>query len=657
MSSRIRSINVAVRANVSDFEKNIKKAARQMQQFGEKMTAAGRAMTMAITVPIMAVSTAAIKMASDAQESEQLFSVAMENMAGSARNWSEAVSDALGINAYEIRKNVGTFDVMLKSMGLNEQAAYDMSKGLTQLTYDIASLYNISTESAFDKLQSGIVGMPRPLQDLGIVANDTAVKTWALANGIIKQGEEMTEAQEVASRYALILERTTAAQGDLARTIDSPVNKMRVLKSQIEETAIQLGNALLPTFNKLLDIGKKVVDFVRGLVDKFNALPEGVQNTIISIVAFVASLGPAIWMIGQLSTGVAAILKILPMMASPIGAIALGLTTIVGAYIVAYNTDAEFRQQADETWSEIKELIADNQTEIDKFTDNIKNGLLVVVKLVANEFVALAKLVNGLGDAATKMVKGDWAGVGQSMKGLFETLVTDRLSDTITTIVDGARKAGKFNSSTTLSMIDQYKKAAQDMSASPGGDITKYMTDLKNIFSSLSAGMDSSTESAKKFTDKIKEMVSAVRAQTRSFADFANIFDVFQRQTISGERLLNRMKAQVSAMGEWQQAIGSLEQRDINKNLLEQVRAMGPQAVDQIKALAAMTDTQLSEYNKLYSQRYGIAGEQAQKVVARESQIETLIEKQEINIKVENGDARKIANDIIKQLRLAGVSI
>jgi hypothetical protein len=103
MSSRIRSINVAVRANVSDFEKNIKKAAKQMQAFGEKMTAAGRAMTMAITVPIMAVSTAAIKMASDAQESEQLFSVAMENMAGSARNWSEAVSDALGINAYEIR--------------------------------------------------------------------------------------------------------------------------------------------------------------------------------------------------------------------------------------------------------------------------------------------------------------------------------------------------------------------------------------------------------------------------------------------------------------------------------------------------------------------------------------------------------------------------
>ena len=100
------------------------------------------------------------------------------------------------------------------------------------------------------------------------MVNDAAVKTWALTNGIIQQGEEMSEAQEVAARFAVIMERTTAAQGDLARTLDSPANKMRILKSQIEETAIELGQALLPTFNKLLDIGKKVVDFARGLVEK-----------------------------------------------------------------------------------------------------------------------------------------------------------------------------------------------------------------------------------------------------------------------------------------------------------------------------------------------------------------------------------------------------
>lgn len=654
MGNRIRSINVAVKADVSDFEKKMKKAASQMQDFGQKMTAAGRAMTMAITVPIMAVSTAAIKMASDAQESEQLFTVAMEGMANSARKWSEQLSTALGINAYEIRKNVGTFDVMLKSMGLNEQAAYDMSKGLTQLTYDIASLYNITTESAFDKLQSAIVGMPRPLQDLGIVANDTAVKTWALANGIIKQGEEMTEAQEVASRYALIMERTSAAQGDLARTMESPVNKMRVLKSQIEETAIELGNALLPTFNKLLDIGKKVVEFVRGLVDKFNALPEGVQNTIIAVVGFVAALGPAIWMIGQLSTGVSAIMKILPMMSSPIGMIAAGLAAIVGAYIIAYNSDADFRKQADRTWSEVKQLIQENKEELELMGGVLQTGILFIIENIARAFMDVIRAASRLTDAMFKITKGDFLGAAKSFgDALIRTPLESAIEQATLLKRMAEESAAKMN------------KGNSRVSGAPRGgdvveenaDITKYVTDLEKLFKGLANGMDDSSEKAKKFTDKVKEMVSAIRSQTRAFADFTGIFDVFQRQSISGERLLNRMKAQVSAMGEWQQSISSLEQRDINKNLLEQVRAMGPQAVDQVKALAAMTDTQLAEYNKLYSQRYGIAGEQAQKVVARESQIETLIEKQEINIKVESGDARKIANDIVRELRLAGVSI
>lgn len=654
MSNRIRSINVAVRANVSDFEKNIKKASRQMQEFGQKMTAAGKAMTAAITAPIVGIATAAIKMASEVVESEQLFTVSMDRMAEAARRWSDQVSDAMGINEYEIRKNVGTFNVMLKSMGLGEQAAYDMSKSLTQLAYDIASFYNLSTESAFDKIQSAIVGMPRPLQELGIVVNDAAVKTWALTNGIIQQGEEMSEAQEVAARFAVIMERTTAAQGDLARTLDSPANKMRILKSQIEETAIELGHALLPTFNKLLDIGKKVVDFARGLVEKFNNLPEGVQNTIIAVTGFVAALGPAIWMIGQLSTGISAVLKILPMMTSPIGMVAAGLVAIVGAYVVAYNADEEFRKQANQTWSEVKQLIQDNKKELQQFGNYLQTGLLYIVELIAQRFMDMVKLFSRITAAASKIIDGDFKGALQSLREAIVGATVESMEDSLKLILRNATSAG-----------DRAKKIIQGVTAVPGGkveteensDITKYVTDLQNLFKGLSSGIDDSSSSAKKFTDRVMEMVRAIRQQTKAFADFTGIFDIFQRQSISGERLLNRMRAQVSAMSEWQQSIGVLEQRDINKNLLEQVRAMGPQAVDQVKALAAMSDAQLQEYNKLYSQRYGIAGEQAQKVVARESQIETLIEKQEINIKVENGDARKIANDIVRELRLAGVSI
>jgi TP901 family phage tail tape measure protein len=641
-SGRIRTISVAIKANISDFEKKMKSAANKLQRFGSQMTNAGRSLTMGITAPILAVGAAATKMAMDAVESEQLFSVSMGKMEDSARKWSERLSDSLGVNAYEIRKNVGTFNVMFKSMEVGEAAAYEMSKGLTELANDIASFYNISTDNAFDKLQSGMVGMSRPLQDLGIIVNETTTKGWAMTNGLIRQGQEMTEAQKVIARYAVIMERTSDAQGDLARTMDSPTNKLRILKSQIQESAISLGQALLPSLNKLLNTGKKVIDFARGLIDKFNQLPEGVKNTIITIVAAVAALGPAVWMVGKFSTGLSSVLKILPKLATPLGGVAAGIAAIVAAMMVAYNTDEELRAEMTQTWSEIKSMISENQDEIDKFVDGLRTGLLRVMKMIVSEFVALAQLVTRLADAIAKAAKGDWSGAGKSLVGAIEALTTERLE-----------RAAKQMINPTSS-----GKTAPAMSIIEKDEETKnYLNDLKGIFNSLAEGIDSASEKSSKFTDKIKSMVDAIRTQTRAFADFTGIFDVFQRQSVSGERLLNRLRAQVSAMGEWQQAMSALESRDINKNLLEQVRAMGPQAVDQVKALARLNDAQLAEYNQLFTQRTGIAGEQAEKVVARETRIDTMIENQILNINVESSDARKIANDIVRELRMAGVPI
>ena len=102
-------------------------------------------------------------MAMDAVESENLFEVAMGSMAGDARKWSEETSKALGLNAYNVRKNVATYNSMLTSMGLTAQESLKISEGLTQLSYDMASFYNLKPEDAFEKLKSGISGEAEPL--------------------------------------------------------------------------------------------------------------------------------------------------------------------------------------------------------------------------------------------------------------------------------------------------------------------------------------------------------------------------------------------------------------------------------------------------------------------------------------------------------------
>ncbi len=111
----------------------------------------------------------ALDMAMDAVESENLFEESMGGMADSAREWSKQLRKDLGLNEYEVRKNVATFNVMFDSMGISEDAAYDMATGMSQLAYDMASFYNLPTEEAFQKLQAGITGEAEPLKRLGIL--------------------------------------------------------------------------------------------------------------------------------------------------------------------------------------------------------------------------------------------------------------------------------------------------------------------------------------------------------------------------------------------------------------------------------------------------------------------------------------------------------
>lgn len=309
-------------------------AGKSIKDFGEKMTDLGTKLSLAVTAPILAVGGGAIKMAMDAVESENLFEVSMGNMAAQARSFSEKLREELGLNAYEVRKNVGMLNTMMTSMGLNEDAAYNMATGLSQLAYDMASFYNLKPEEAFEKLRAGISGESEPLKQLGIIVNETTSEIWALNNGLIKQGEKMTEQQKVAARYGMIMEATKKAQGDLARTMDSPTNKLRVMTEQAKYAAITLGTALLPTFTAVVNAIQPLLVKLQDLANKFGALTPQMQQNIIVTTALVAAIGPLATIIGGLST-------IIGVLTSTVGLAIAGFALWAGTVYLMYKNTKE----------------------------------------------------------------------------------------------------------------------------------------------------------------------------------------------------------------------------------------------------------------------------------------------------------------------------
>lgn len=320
---------------IAKVQQGLKQLSKSIESVGEKASRAGTALSLKLSAPLALVGGASVKMAMDAIESENLFEVAMGDMADAAREFSEKLRRELGLNAFEVRKNVSTFFQMFDAMGIGKQAALDMATGLTQLTNDLASFFNLSPEDAFLKLQSAISGEIEPLRRLGVLVDENTIKQVALRHGIIRSGQELSAQQKVIARYIAIVEQTRNAQGDLARTLDSPTNRMRIMRQQVVELGIQLGQALLPAMQAVLNLVRPLVQRIREAADAFAAMSASQQIAITAAVALVAALGPLLKVFGTLATVGRVVLSVLAAFATVKGLVIAAIVAIVAAVGVA----------------------------------------------------------------------------------------------------------------------------------------------------------------------------------------------------------------------------------------------------------------------------------------------------------------------------------
>lgn len=185
-------------------------------------------------------------------EDMNLFTVSMGQYAEEAYKYAQQVREIMGINPGEWMRNQGVFMTITEGFGVASDRAYTMSKNLTQLTYDLASFFNISTSDAFQKLESGISGELEPLRRLGYDLSVARLQQEAYNLGIEKSVSAMTQAEKAELRYYAIMTQVTTAQGDMARTLEAPANQLRILQAQVDQAARALGNLFLPVLKAIL---------------------------------------------------------------------------------------------------------------------------------------------------------------------------------------------------------------------------------------------------------------------------------------------------------------------------------------------------------------------------------------------------------------------
>lgn len=200
----------------------------------------------------------------DYEETLNLWQTSMRGNISQARIFVSEMNKAYGISSATLMNYQATFKNMLSALGnISEDTAYGLSEAMTQMALDFASLYNTSVESAMTKFQAVLSGQVRPIRTAGYDITENTIFQLYQSLGGTKTVRQLNQTEKQLLRILAVYQQMerSGATGDLAKTLSSSANQLRMMKEQGQEFATWIGIS----FNTLLQKSGILIDINAGL--------------------------------------------------------------------------------------------------------------------------------------------------------------------------------------------------------------------------------------------------------------------------------------------------------------------------------------------------------------------------------------------------------
>lgn len=350
----------------------------------------------------------------------------------------------------------------LEKSGANSETVLNgMRKALKNATKE-----GIPLDEALAQLQDTIINGTGSMDGL-TAAYDLFGKSGDQIYGAIKNGT---------IDFNALGEAVADAGGSVADTFDetlTPMDDFQTSLNRIKVLGADVGKDVMPILEKAL---KKVATAVEKMSKVWNGMSPEMQETVVKIALIVAAIGPLLIVIGKMSTGIGAILKLAPQISGalsslaglfssaaggatgfsaaltfltgPIGIAIAAIAGITAAVITLWNTNEDFRNTIKSIWSEVTVKFDEAQKKILKainslgfdfqsISDAIKAAWIglcsIFVPVFEGTFKTITTVLKGFMDiiagiiqVACGVIKGDWQmawqGIVDIAKGIFNTL-------------------------------------------------------------------------------------------------------------------------------------------------------------------------------------------------------------------------------------------
>mgnify|MGYP003673950394 CR=1 FL=1 len=297
-SKAIGFLNFKFGADLSGFEKAMKKAQKGLKKFGKNIEKTGKSMTMGLTLPILAFGASAVKAFDEQQKAIAQVEAGLKS-----------TGNQVGFTSEQLQKMAA--DLQKTTLFGDEEILKGATAQLLTFTNIAGDQFARTQEVALDLATRLDGDLKSASIMLGKALNDPVANLSALSRAGIQFSEEqkatvkaMVKTNNLAGAQTLILnELEKQYGGSAAAAAEAGMGPIQQLMNQFSDITEQIGMRLIPHI-------KKLVAWITGLAEKFDALSEEQKDNIVKWGLIIAAIGPVLIIIGKISIGISALIPL-----------------------------------------------------------------------------------------------------------------------------------------------------------------------------------------------------------------------------------------------------------------------------------------------------------------------------------------------------------
>lgn len=216
---------------------------------------------------------AALEVAKAAKTTEKKFDAAFSGT--DAADWVDNFADAVHRSTAEVQSFMVSNKSMYGEIGITGQAAADLSKITTSLSYDLGNAFSMDDAEALGVIQDYIKGNNAALEEYGVHIDDATLKASAMQMGLGANVDSLNDAAKAQVRLNALLGQSEKIQQAAINDTDGLTNAQKSLNGIMQNFALEAGEEFTPVleglYGTIIENWPTIEPMLMGLVETLSS--------------------------------------------------------------------------------------------------------------------------------------------------------------------------------------------------------------------------------------------------------------------------------------------------------------------------------------------------------------------------------------------------